>query len=131
MCKTNTVFFISLFIASSLSAQNKDIDDKFRQFSNTELAPTDPRLTEMPTRKATVEEVLNGTLKWTNPYKEELKYDTNGFDFSRLGKTPAKGIHPRIFTSPAEFADARKRLETTLLGKMITAVANSSNKEER
>jgi len=103
----------------------------FTSQSNDELPPNDPRLSEMPTREATVEEVLNGTLKWNNPYTEVLKYDTEGFDFSRVGKTPAKGIHPRIFTSPSEFPDARKRLENSQIGKMMVTLANKLNSEMR
>lgn len=127
MNKIKLLFFFLIYINTLISAQSID----FKSFTNDELSPTDPRLTEMPTRKAGVEEVLNGTLKWSNPYKEVLKYDTEGFDYSKLGKTPAKGVHPRIFTSPTEFADSRKRLETTQLGKMIVPVANKLNKEMR
>ncbi|MEI8271388.1 MAG: hypothetical protein WCG08_02065 [Paludibacter sp.] len=127
MNKKTILFVILICISSLISSQN----GTFKSFSNDELAVGDPRLSEMPSRKAGVDDVLNGTLKWTNPYKEVLKYDTDGFDYSRLGKTPAKGIHPRIFTSPAEFGDARKRLETTQLGKMIVPVANKLNKEMR
>ena len=122
------ILFLSLICISGLiSAQNAI----FKSFGNDELAAGDPRLSETSTRKANVEEVLNGTLKWSNPYKEVLKYNTDGFDFSRLGITPAKGIHPRIFTSPAEFAETRKRLEITQVGKQITEVANRSIKEMR
>jgi len=128
MSKKNTFLFIIMFLVFSLTAQNKN---DFSRFTNDELPSPDPRLQEMPTRKATVEEVLNGTLKWTNPYPEELKYDTEAFDISKLGKTPAKGIHPRIFTSPSEFPEARKRLENTQIGKMMVSVANKLNKEMR
>ena len=128
MKKQKLILSLGFLLSVSLTmGQNSN----FKTFTNDELPVADSRLSEMPTRKASVEEVLNGTLKWTNPYKEVLKYDTNGFDFSKLGKTPAKGIHPRIFTSPAEFPDARKRLETTQLGKMLTEVANRSIKEMR
>ena len=131
MSKKATFFFISMFIFVSITAQNNEVTNKFRQFCNDELPTNDPRLSEMPMRKVTVEEVLNGTIKWTNPYKEVLKYNTEGFDFSKVGKIPAKGIHPRIFTSPTEFPDARKRLENTQLGKMILPLANKLNKEMR
>jgi hypothetical protein len=131
MCKKNTFISIALFTFGSLFAQNNTLNKEFTQFSNDELPSTDPRLSETPTRKVTVDEVLNGTIKWTNPYKEVLKYNTEGFDFSKVGKTPAKGIHPRIFTSPAEFPDARKRLENTQLGKMILPLANKLNEEMR
>jgi hypothetical protein len=124
-----SIIISSFLLFSGLTAFSQI--GSFTSFSNDELAPNDPRLSEMPTRKATVEDVLNGTLKWTNPYKETLKYDTDGFDFSKIGKTPAKGIHPRIFTSPAEFGDARKRLESTQLGKMMVPLANKLNKEMR
>jgi hypothetical protein len=124
-----SIIISSFLIFSSLTAFSQI--GSFTSFSNDELAPNDPRLSEMLTRKATVEEVLNGTLKWTNPNKEIFKYDADGFDFSKVGKTPAKGIHPRIFTSPAEFSDARKRLESTQLGKMILPLANKQNKEMR
>jgi len=126
---SKTLIIISLLVFLSLSVDSQNVN--FKSFANDELPLTDPRLSETPTRTATVEEVLNGTLKWSNPYKEVLKYDTNGFDFTRLGKTPATGIHPRIFTSPAEFPQARKRLETTQLGKMIVPLANKQNKEMR
>ena len=131
MCRKDILIILSFFIFVSLSAQNNEVKSKFTQFSNDELPSTDPRLSETPSRKVTVDEVLNGTIKWTNPYKEVLKYDTDGFDFSKVGKTPAKGIHPRIFTSPYEFPDARKRLENTQLGKLILPLANNLNKEMR
>jgi len=131
MNKTKYLSFLVFLICFSLSAQNTDNKTEFCKNSNDELLPNDTRLNEKPTWEATVEEVLNGTLKWNNPYTEVLKYDTEGFDFSRVGKTPAKGIHPRIFTSPDEFEASRKRLETTQLGKMIVTVANKMNKEMR
>lgn len=112
-------------------SQSKNTREQFLFLKNTELNADDPQLAEAPSRSATVEEVLNGTLRWNNPYKLDIKYNTEGFDFSKVGKTPAKGIHPRIFTSPAEFMDARKRLENTQLGKIIVPLANKLNFEMR
>jgi hypothetical protein len=122
---------VLLVVCLSVFAQNKNIKDQFCCVTNEELSPNDSRLTESPTRRATVEEVLNGVLKFKNPYKEKITYDTQGFDYSRMGKTPSKGIHPRIFTSPSEFPDSRKRLESTTLGKTIVELAHRASKEMR
>lgn len=128
MKKLKLSFCLGLCISASIAVAQNTI---FKAFANDELPSTDSRLSERPTKEATVEEVLNGTLKWANPYKEELKYNTDGFDMSKLVKSPGIGIHPRIFTSPAEFPEARKRLENTKLGKMMVACANTQNKEMR
>ncbi|MFZ4456872.1 MAG: hypothetical protein ACOYOT_11700 [Bacteroidales bacterium] len=131
MCKRSTIISIVLFVFVSLVAQNKNLKAEFCQSTNEELAPNDPRLSESPTRKASVDEVLDGSLKFKNPYINKLTYDAQGFDYSRAGKTPSNGIHPRIFTSPSEFAQVRDRLEKTKIGKMMLDVANRANAEMR
>lgn len=117
--------FISAILLSSANffAQESPVAAKFKQYANDELLPTDVRMKEQPIKKATPEEVLDRKTKWTNPYHPDLTPNTKGFEFSRLGKTPAKGIHPRIFTSPGELADVKKRLETTQMGAKMMKLA--------
>jgi hypothetical protein len=43
-----------------------------------------------------------------------------------LGKVPATGVHPRIFTSPDEFASIKQRLETTKIGKQLLSLGNDA-----
>jgi len=81
-------------------------------------------LNEQPSRKYTAEEVLNGQIKWSNPYPSVVNTVTEGFDKSKTGKTPKVGVYPRIFTSPDEFSAIKLRLENTVTGKQLLAVAN-------
>jgi hypothetical protein len=105
---------IAAIILSSLF-----IGEGFSQTINTELNPNDPVLSEEPTRKLTADEILNGSVSWKNPYAEKLVYNDAGFDKSKLGKVPAAGIHPRMFTSPDEFGTIKDQLQHTRIGQLI------------
>ncbi len=115
---------IGMLIANNSFSQS--IPDIFKHWANDTLTANDPHLLEEPKRKFTNDEALNNTLQWANPYKELVVPNSEGFDFSRLGKVPVTGIHPRIFTSPDEFGDIKKRLETTTMGKHLLQIANDS-----
>jgi len=110
----------------SIHSFSQSIPDIFKYWANDTLAANDPRLLEQPKRKFTADEVLDNKLKWANPYQERLVPNSDGFDFSKLGKVPATGVHPRIFTSPDEFASIKQRLETTKMGKQLMALANDA-----
>jgi hypothetical protein len=97
----------------------------FNSFDNSELQLTDVRLKEQPKRKYTADEVLNGQIKWSNPYPVVVHALTEGFDKSKLGKYPGTGVYPRIFTSPYEFPAIKSRLENTVIGKQLLAVAHN------
>lgn len=119
----------SLALAGVILSTNsfaQSIPDIFKHWANDTLAANDPRLLEQPKRKFTADEALDNKLKWANPYQETLIPNSEGFDFSKLGKVPATGIHPRIFTSPDEFGAIKARLENTLMGKQILALANET-----
>ena len=81
---------------------------------------------KQPKRKFTAEEVLNNHLKCANPYQETLIPNAEGFDFSKLCKVPATGLHPCIFTSPNEFASIKQYLKTTKIGKQLVILANDA-----
>ncbi|MDP4164556.1 MAG: hypothetical protein Q8898_15780 [Bacillota bacterium] len=97
--------------------------NQLKTYANDTLLPNDPRLKEMPSKTFTADDVLNKKIHWKNPYNPDITPVTQGFDFTKVGKTPAKGIHPRIFTSPGEFADIKKRLETTNMGGQLLRLA--------
>ncbi|MDR2676380.1 MAG: heparinase II/III-family protein [Opitutaceae bacterium] len=96
-----------------------------------EVAPSDPRLQEQPARTLTAGEILDGTVRWNVPPRPRLAYKTDGFDASRLGKTPAPGVHPRLYTSPGELPAARARLETTAFGRKLLGLARKNQAEMR
>jgi hypothetical protein len=103
----------------------------YSQTINKELNPNDPVLKEQPTRKLTADEVLNGSVRWKNPFAEKVTYDDTGFNHAAIGKVPAKGIHPRMFTSPDEFGKIKDRLQHTHIGQLLLAEANRQIKDTR
>jgi len=107
----------------SIAQQADPIVLKLRQFSNDTLSANNPRLKEEPVKKFSATDVLDRTIKWANPYPEKLISDLNGFDLSKVGKLPPKGVYPRIFTSPDEFESIKKRLETTKIGIQLSGLA--------
>ncbi|MFP5039830.1 hypothetical protein [Parasediminibacterium sp. JCM 36343] len=118
-----------LVVAGALIASHsfaQSIQETFKYWADDTLAANDARLLEQPKRAFTAEEALNGTMHWVNPYKQTLVPNAEGFDMSKIGKTPANGIHPRIFTSPDEFAAIKSRLETTTMGKRFMQLANDA-----
>ncbi|MEI7423806.1 MAG: hypothetical protein WCK18_17010 [Prolixibacteraceae bacterium] len=120
-----------LFCAFNSTAQKVNTKDVLKQYANDVLLPDDLRLKEMPVRDFTGEEVLNGQIKWKNPYPTLKNVANEGFDISKVGKVPAKGIYPRIFTSPAEFATIKNRLENTKAGKQLLDLSNRELSEMR
>ncbi len=121
------------FLASStiLFAQQPANYQFPKRWANDTLQANDPCMAEMPTRSYTADEVLNGTIKWKNPYATIQNTATAGFDFSKFGKTPKAGIYPRLLTSPAEFQAIKSRLETTETGRQMLKVANAQIAEMR
>jgi len=117
---------IAIICSYQLSAQGINTTaSQFNKYANDTLTANDPRRQEYPVKTYTADEVLNRTIKWANPYQEALVPDTKGFDFSTIGKTPSTGIHPRIFTSPDEFAAIKKRLETTKTGQQLVKLSKT------
>ncbi len=101
------------------------------QTINKELSKDNPLLNEQPSGHFDAEDVLNGKLQWKNPYPTKLTYDYSGFDKSKLGRIPVKGIHPRMFTSPSELENVKRRLSETRIGQMIMEKANKQITEIR
>ena len=124
LIRLSCLAFIGAFLATNSFSQS--IPDIFKYWANDTLNSNDHRLLEQPKRKFTADEVLNNQLKWANPYQETIVPNAEGFDFSKLGKVPATGIHPRIFTSPEEFSSIKQRLETTKIGKQLVILANDA-----
>jgi hypothetical protein len=110
----------------SINSFSQSIPDIFKYWANDTLASNDPRLMEQPKRKFTADEALDNKLKWANPYQETLVPNSEGFDYSKLGKVPATGVHPRIFTSPDEFGAIKTRLENTNMGKQLLSLATDA-----
>lgn len=96
----------------------------FQPFANDELPKNDSRLLEMPSKKATADDILNNKIPWQNPYPTVQNTVMTGFNLARIGKTPPIGIYPRIFTAPDEFNDIKKRLETTQIGQKLKSLAD-------
>jgi hypothetical protein len=69
----------------------------------------------------TAEEVLNGTYDFPAPAPAAVTYDATGLERSRLGRTPAPGVHPRILLSPDELPELRQRLNDTSAGRAMLA----------
>jgi hypothetical protein len=113
-------------ILMALNSFSQSIPQIFKYWSNDTLVANSPRLLEQPTRRFTADDALNNKLQWANPYQETVVPNSDGFDFSKLGKVPATGVHPRIFTSPDEFASIKNRLETTNIGKQLQALATEA-----
>ena len=103
----------------------------YAQTINKELKKNSPLLQEQPSGHLKAEDVLNGNLLWKNPCPVKLIYNDEGFDHSKLGHVPAKGIHPRMFTSPGELENIKVRLENTRIGQMMLAQANKHTNEMR
>ena len=101
------------------------------QTINKELSKDNPLLNEQPSGHFDAEDVLNRKLQWKNPYPTKLTYDHSGFDKSKLGRIPGKGIHPRMFTSPSELENVKQRLSETRIGQMIMEKANKQITEIR
>jgi hypothetical protein len=118
-----------LFITPACFCQS--VSEIFKYWSNDTLSAGNPRLLEQSQRNFTADEVLNNKLKWANPYQETLVPNSEGFDFSRLGKVPTTGVHPRIFTSPDEFAVIKQRLQTTKIGKQLLLLADDALRQLR
>ena len=125
--KLNKWFLLLVCLYSNLPLFSQEINVSvlFGPFANDTLLSSDPRLKEIPTKTFTADDVLNRTIKWNHPYHPDITPQTNGFDFSKVGKTPAKGIHPRIFTAPADFTDIKVRLETTKMGQQLSKLAEA------
>jgi hypothetical protein len=122
MKKINMLWIAAaLFVGTNLSAQQNA--ERFAQYANDTLKSNDPRFLEMPTTIRTADAVLNKKIAWRNPYPTVENTTITGFDGSKIGKTPEKGIYPRIFTSPDEFKNIKKRLETTQIGRQLTGLA--------
>ena len=122
--KLSLLFVLGTLMVSKSFSQS--IPEVLKYWANDTLEANSPRLLEQPTRKFTADDALNNKLHWANPYQETLVPNSEGFDFSKLGKVPATGIHPRIFTSPDEFASIKQRLETTIIGKHLKALAEDA-----
>ena len=119
---------ISVFLFTVLSIWSFDAQSQnpiFKSYTNDTLKSNDPRLAEMPSKKATAEDILNNKITWRNPYPTVQNTVTAGYDVLKTGKTPEKGIYPRIFTAPNEFTDIKKRLEITQIGKILRGLADS------
>jgi hypothetical protein len=95
------------------------------QTVNVELSKDNVLLKDQPSGHQNPEDVLNNKLQWKVPNPVHLVYNDKGFDYSKLGKVPAPGIHPRMFTSPSELKIAKQDLNNTRIGKMMLAVADS------
>lgn len=125
---TNLVFIFTFFCPNFCNGQQNDkvsnSNSLFKLFQNDTLAATDSRILEAPSRSFTANEVLNRDIKWVNPYPTVQNNQMQGFDYSKIGKVSAKGIYPRIFTSPKEFSNIQNRLNTTKIGNMLVALAN-------
>ena len=128
------IYFTNLFVVFTFFSQNFCIAQQkenilksqslFKLYQNDTLASTDSRLQEHSSRSFTAKEVLNRDIKWMNPYPTVQNNQMQGFDYSKIGKLSAKGIYPRIFTSPKEFINIQERLNTTIIGKNLIALAN-------
>lgn len=110
--------------AESLRAQS--LPEAFQRFANDTLAANDARLLEQPVRQRNIQEVLDGTIAWKNPYYTKPVANLSGFEAARIGKVPPTGVYPRIFTSPDEFAAIRQRLESSRMGKLFGQLANDA-----
>lgn len=117
-----TIFTLSIFLFVSTG---------YTQTINKEIKKDSPLLREQPFGHFKAEDVLNGKIYWSTPWPIKLTYDDSGFDYSKLGSIPAKGSHPRIFTSPKELENIKKRLQQTHVGKMMLAQANKASDEMR
>ncbi|MCD8164787.1 MAG: heparinase II/III-family protein, partial [Bacteroides sp.] len=101
------------------------------QTINREL-PGDASILKQPVlRKLSAKEILDGNVKWNRQDVYKLHYDDTGFDYSKVGKTPARGKHPRMFTSPDELLSVKKRLESTRIGALMLHTANRRSAEMR
>ena len=116
-----------IFLGSypSIAQQSNQPDLKFKQFSNDTLRSNNTLLQEHPIRNIKVDEVLNRTLHWSNPYSKNQKIipELFGLDILKLSTIPPIGIHPRIFVSPSEFSSVKQRLENTKMGKALLSLA--------
>lgn len=112
---------LAIILSNSVSAQ----------IVNKEVEEFDFRLKEQPYGVNTIDDILDGKLKWNNHCSINLIYNDKGFDYSKLGKVPSKGIHPRLFTSPDEYNEIKKRLENSSLGKLMLEISNEKTDEIR
>jgi hypothetical protein len=103
----------------------------YSQTVNKELDKSNPMLLEQPSRNLAADEILNGHVHWKNPFYEKIQYNDSGFDYSKIGKVPAKGIHPRMFTSPDEFGKVKERLLHTQIGRTMLELADKQIQETR
>ena len=103
----------------------------YAQTIHRELNKENPLLKEQPSGHLRAEDVLNGKLTWKNPCPVNLIYNDKGFDHSKLGRIPGKGIHPRIFTSPRELEEIKDRLSRTRIGQLMLTQANKATNEMR
>jgi len=120
----------SVIVLSSMSVAISNIaiaqvNPLFKQYQNDTLLPTDSRLSEMPVKKFTATEVLNKTIPYKNPYATVNNLSTQGFDATRIGALSAKGVYPRLFTTPADFDAIQTRLTTTAIGKQLLLLAKN------
>lgn len=122
-CFALSIIFFSFH--PSIAQQSNQLALQLKQFANDTLLANDTRLQEHSVRKVTADEVLNRTIRWTNPYSDNQKLIPNlfGLDISKFSPIPSKGVHPRIFVSPSEFSSVKQRLENTKIGKTLLSLA--------
>ena len=102
-------FFFQNFCTAQQKVNSAEASRLFTTYQNDTLVKSDSKLLENPSRSFTATEVLNGTLQWKNPYPTVRNNQMQGFDYAKIGPLSAKGIYPRIFTSPKEFKQIQKR----------------------
>ncbi len=112
-----------LACCTPICMQAQVVHPLLKPYQNDTLLRTDARLLEMPTQKLLAADVLDNKIKWQNPYATVQNNQNAGFDATKVGVVAPKGVFPRIFTSPSEFAGIQQRLATTKIGEQLLAVA--------
>ncbi len=105
------------------------MDAIFIPYKNDTLQSNDNRLKENPIKAATANDILNNSIQWKNPYPIVINNQSQGFDYSKVGKLAPKGIYPRMFTSPDEFSNIIERLNTTSIGKQLLSLAQKEQEK--
>lgn len=118
-------FFFQNFSTAQQKVNSAEASRLFTTYQNDTLVESDNKLLENPSRSFTATEVLNGTIQWKNPYPTVRNNQMQGFDYAKIGPLSAKGIYPRIFTSPKEFKQIQTRLEQTKIGRKLVITANN------
>ncbi len=119
----NFKFIIFFSLCNMALFANAQTISSFEKFNNDTLLASDKRMLEQPIRKFTADEVLNGTIKWSNPYPVSLSSQLDGFETSKIFKVPARGIYPRLFCSPSQFFAIKESLQTTAIGQKLRTIA--------